>query len=79
MWFFVRQLALHQLRELIFFAQRKVHLGTVLGAYVVQARLFALYVVLPLHLLEQGRGHQIFKAQAFIALNQTGVIKIDLG
>ena len=77
--FFVGEFAFDQLGELVFFAQRKVHFGTVLGADVVQARLFALHIVLPLHVLEQGGGHQVFKAQAVVALHQTRVEKIDLG
>ena len=45
----------------------------------MQPDLFALHIVLPLHMLQQGSRHQVFKAQAFVTFDQTGVVKIDFG
>lgn len=36
-------------------------------------------VVLPLHVLEQGRGHQVLETGALVAFDQAGVVKIHLG
>ena len=39
----------------------------------------ALHVVLPLHMLVQTGGHQVFKAQAIVSNHQSGVVKVELG
>ena len=45
----------------------------------MQIDLFALRILLPMHVLEQVAGHQVFKPHALIALHQAGVEKIEFG
>ena len=70
-WLVVRQLAFDQVRQGGAFsggvrsvAQAKIHFSAVLGAYVVQAHLFAFGILLPMNVFEQMAGNQVFKARA---------------
>ena len=66
-WPGIGQFAFHQVRQCVAVAECEIHLGTVLGADVMQVGRHADGILLPLRVLEQMTSHKILEAHSIIS------------